>query len=480
MINSFKQYIVEEDKTLYFTFGRMNPPTIGHGKLLEVLSAKSQKNPYRVYLSQTNDKKKNPLTYVDKIKAARKMFSKHSRFIILDKNIKTIFDVANAVYNEGFVNVVMVVGSDRVVEFKTLITKYNGMKGQRYGFYNFRSIEVISAGERDPDSEGVEGMSASKMRAAASDNDFNQFTKGLPKNFSNKDSKDLFNAVRSGMGLKEQTEFYKHVQLESVSDIREKYVAGEIYKIGERVKIRDTEEIVEISFRGPNYLILEKEDGTTIRKWIDSVETIDEETFKESLWANIHKKRKEGRPMRKPGSKGAPSAQDFKNARDEEVTKEEKNPRIPRKDGQPANSKKHSDLYTDENPKGTIHGLKFATIDDAKASVNKIKSSNRTHAHKIQAAVAMEQRAKVAGKISASRVYREYINDMKKKTKEKNESVNTELDNFNKMGFGSPESTKAWIKATPGQTEMANRKKVSINNALNVRKKVKVLLKGSK
>ena len=99
---------------------------------------------------------------------------------------------------------------------------------------------------------------------------------------------------------------------------------------------------------------------------------------------------------------------------------EQKNPRIPRKKGQPANSKKHSDLYTDENPKGTIHGLKFATVDDAKASVSKIKNSGKSHAHKIQAEIAMEQRAREMGKNAEAAVYRAYINKMKKKTKEKN------------------------------------------------------------
>ena len=99
------------------------------------------------------------------------------------------------------------------------------------------------------------------------------------------------------------------------------------------------------------------------------------------------------------------------------------NKRIPRKPGQPAGSDKHSDLYTDENPKGTIHGLKFTTVDDAKASVNKIERSGRKHAHKIQAAIAMEQRARVAGKKGAAAVYRKYINQMKKKTKEMNESL---------------------------------------------------------
>ena len=113
---------------------------------------------------------------------------------------------------------------------------------------------------------------------------------------------------------------------------------------------------------------------------------------------------------------------------------EKNNPRIPRKKGQPAGSDKHSDLYTDENPKGTIKGLKFTTVDDAKASVNKIKNSGRSHAHKIQAAVAMEQRARVAGKTGAAAVYRKFINAMKEKTKQKNESLWRNIHNKRKRG----------------------------------------------
>ena len=108
----------------------------------------------------------------------------------------------------------------------------------------------------------------------------------------------------------------------------------------------------------------------------------------------------------------------------EKKLKEESNPRIPRKKGQPANSKKHSDLYTDENPKGTIHGLGFKNVATAKASVSKIRNSSRSHAHKIQAAVAMEQRAREMGKTSEAAVYRKYINSMKKKTKKMNEAAN--------------------------------------------------------
>lgn len=275
MINSFRQYLVEEEKTVYFTFGRMNPPTIGHGLLLESLAKKAQKNPYRVYLSHTNDPKKNPLEYVEKVKFVRKMFPKHSRSVMLDKKVKNVFDAAAAIYAEGYRNVVMVVGSDRVSEFKTLLNKYNGVEG-RHGIYTFKTINVISAGERDPDAEGVSGASATKQRQAAADNDFVAFSQGLPKNFSNKDSKDLFNAVRKGMGLKEEKNFHNHIQLDPVSDEREKFVSGELFSIGESVIIKSTNERAKIVHRGANYYIVEKEDGTPARQWIDSLEKIEE------------------------------------------------------------------------------------------------------------------------------------------------------------------------------------------------------------
>tara|TARA_E500000318_G_scaffold18538_1_gene19331 strand:+ start:760 stop:1791 length:1032 start_codon:yes stop_codon:yes gene_type:complete len=115
---------------------------------------------------------------------------------------------------------------------------------------------------------------------------------------------------------------------------------------------------------------------------------------------------------------------------------EEKNPRIPRKKGQPAKSKKHSDLYTDEDPRGTIHGLGFKDVETAKKSVSKIKDSGRSHAHKIQAAIAMEQRARVMGKTAEAAVYRKYINQMKKKTKEKNESAPNTADAMKRYRAG--------------------------------------------
>ena len=270
MISRFTEYLVEEQKEIFFAFGRMNPPTIGHEKLIEKLSKTAGGSAYRIYLSQSTDPKSNPLPYKEKIKTARRMFPRHARGIILNNKLKTMLEVAVSLYNEGHQRITMVAGSDRVIEFKTLLEKYNGKK-LRHGFYNFRSINVVSAGQRDPDSEGVTGMSASKMRESAGDNDFRTFTQGLPRSFSNKNSKDLFNAVRKGMNLKPVKEWKHHVELNTISENRELYVAGVLYKQGDQVIIKETNEVVEIASRGPNYLVVET-DGKKQRIWLDAVE----------------------------------------------------------------------------------------------------------------------------------------------------------------------------------------------------------------
>lgn len=273
-LNSFSQFLVEEDKTAYFTFGRMNPPTIGHEKLLTSLSKKAKGNPYFVYLSQSADPKKNPLKFTDKVKFARKSFPKHARQILVDKKVKNVFDVAVKLADDGYKNIVMVVGSDRVREFDVLLNKYNGKKG-RHGLYNFNSISVMSAGDRDPDAEGAEGMSASKMRAAATSGDFATFGQGVSKSLSNAEAKKLYNAVRSGMGLKEQREFKNHVQLEPVSETREAYISG-VFQPGDEVVILENDVVATVVHRGANYLIVES-DGVKMRKWLDAVKLLEKE-----------------------------------------------------------------------------------------------------------------------------------------------------------------------------------------------------------
>lgn len=290
---SFKNFLVEEEKTVYFTFGRMNPPTIGHGKLIGKLARSAGKNPYRIYLSQTNDQDRNPLNYMSKIKYARKMFPKYARQIMVNKSVKNVMDVGTALYNDGFKRIVMVVGSDRVAEFEARLNAVNGKKG-RHGFFKFQSITIVSAGERDPDAEGAKGMSGTKLRKAVIDNDFTTFSQGLPKVVSNADAKAIYNDVRKGMGLKEEKEFKNKIQLEPVNEIRESYVNGELFKTGDQVVIKESGEIGTVKTLGSNYVIVEGS-GNQYRKWLDAVELVDEKpayvdgNMKESLNEDYYK-----------------------------------------------------------------------------------------------------------------------------------------------------------------------------------------------
>ena len=271
---SFTQYITEAKKEITFTFGRLNPPTVGHGKLLDSVARVASGGIYRIYVSQSQDSKKNPLDYRTKVKYIRKMFPKHARSVIMDRDIKNIFDILVKLYEEGYTQVNLVVGSDRVSQFEKLTDMYNGKKA-RHGFYNFQGgVNVISAGERDPDAEGVSGMSASKLRQAATANDLQSFMKGMPSGFN--DAKDLFNDVRKGMGLNESHDFRSHIQLQPVSEEREAYVSGDLFNEGDSVVITKTEEVGTIAFLGANYVIVETAEGKKFRKWISDVARLDE------------------------------------------------------------------------------------------------------------------------------------------------------------------------------------------------------------
>jgi hypothetical protein len=273
-LKHFKEYLKEATGHVTFTFGRFNPPTVGHEKLIEKVHSVS-KGTYRVYASQSTDAKKNPLSYNDKIKFMRKMFPRHARNIIADTKIKTAFDALDSLYEQGYRQVTFVVGSDRVDEFERTLNKYNGEKRTGGGFYNFEGgIQVVSAGERDPDADDVSGMSASKMRAAVKDNNFDLFSKGLPPGF--KEAQKLFNAVRSGMGLKESYNFRQHIQLPSISKEREAYINGELFQIGDVIEVKETKEIGEIKILGSNYVIIETYEGKKQRKWLKDVVRIEE------------------------------------------------------------------------------------------------------------------------------------------------------------------------------------------------------------
>ena len=270
----FSEYLSEETNEITFVFGRFNPPTNGHEKVFDALKKKAGSGQFRIYASQSNDPKKNPLKFKDKIKFLRKMFPKYARSIMADSNVRTVFDIVTRLYDQGFTKVNMVVGEDRLTEFDKLLNKYNGEKG-RHGFYQFEGgIQVVSAGARDPDSDDVSGMSASKLRAAASDNDFNEFSKGMPSGY--KDGKELFNAIRKGMGLKESHNHRAHVQLETVSEEREQYKAGKLFNEGDTVVVKESNDVGTITMTGANYVLVEFADGKKKRCWLDSVEKLDE------------------------------------------------------------------------------------------------------------------------------------------------------------------------------------------------------------
>ena len=280
MIKNFSEYLVEEEREVFFTFGRMNPPTIGHGKLIDALVKKSKGADYKIYVSQSQDAKKNPLSYSDKIKHLRKMFPKNGRNIIVDKTARNAIDIATKLYDMGYKRITMVVGGDQLRTFEVLLNKYNGKKA-RHGFYNFESIDVVSAGRRDPDAEGVEGMSASKMRQAVSDNDYQVFSQGIPNSMSDKDTRRLFNDVRKGMGLKEERSFKRHIDLGKLDDTREAYVSGELFEIGDTVVVKESEEVGIVSVLGANYVIVECGDKK-LRKWLDAVELIEKKAPQDS------------------------------------------------------------------------------------------------------------------------------------------------------------------------------------------------------
>ena len=543
-MRSFREVIKEKaGDTAVFTFGRFNPPTTGHEKLIDALAREQSKNSgsvMYVFPSQSQNPKKDPLPFSLKVAYMRKMFPKYAKNIKANKKIRMVFDIAVFLHNKGHRAIVMVVGSDRVAEFDKLLNTYNGVDG-RHGYYGFDDIKVVSAGERDPDAEGVTGMSASKMRAAASEGDFDSFQTGVPAGF--KDARKLFNDVRKNMGIREEKDMGDMSDLENLRDM---YLTGKIWNAGDLVEANGYSG--EIIRKGTNYLSFVDKDGKVHKAWLHEI--VLDEKIAEKTYLRTHPKlknlkipvkRKSGRiikPAKKESfkdfvgiikmkeklgkdadagdyiddfrksdapqfkgksdkkirdmaiaayldkkdksegayghekqdpdikdKKGTQPAKYFKGIakstktkRDSYFKKQSKKsdddpsaykpapgdadaktkpsvhtkkfkqmygeePRIPRKKGQPANSDKHSDLYTDENPKGTIHGLGFKDVETAKSSVSKIENSGKSHAHKIQAAIAMEQRARVMGKTAEAAVYRKFIDKMKEKTKEKNESL---------------------------------------------------------
>ncbi len=185
-----------EDKHVTFCFGRMNPPTIGHAEVFKTMA--SQGGDFMIFLSQSQDKKENPLSYEEKIKFIKAIHPQYAGHIVENRELNTVVKVASYLYDQGYRHATFVAGSDRLDSFKKLLSQYNGVEGKSHGYYKFELLDFESSGERDPDSEGVSGISASKARAAAANNDLEGFQKATGAGGV---AKEMFEAVRKGMGI---------------------------------------------------------------------------------------------------------------------------------------------------------------------------------------------------------------------------------------------------------------------------------------
>ena len=188
-------------KHVTFCFGRMNPPTIGHKQVLDTM--KKQGGDMRIFVSQTQDKKKNPLDYATKIKFIKEMFPEYAGDVVDNAGLNTIGKVASYLHEQGYNSATFVAGSDRLEDMKSLLTQYNGVEGKAHGFYDFEVLDFVSSGEREDGAEGVAGVSASGARLAAANNDFAAFKEATG---AGELAKPLFAAVRKGMGIKGEVE----------------------------------------------------------------------------------------------------------------------------------------------------------------------------------------------------------------------------------------------------------------------------------
>ena len=257
--------------TLTLAFGRFNPPHAGHQQLMDIAaqSAEAEESDYIIVPSRSQDTKKNPLDADTKVSVMRQMFPQHSERIVNDGANRTIFDVLKKAHNDGYANVRIVAGQDRVKEFDKLSQNYNGQ------LYQFDNMEVISSGDRDPDSDGVEGLSSSRMRLAAAEGDFKTFRAGLPEDISRKSAMDLFDTVRQSMKVKEMKEFWNIWEIAPKYDtenLRESYVKKQIFNIGDKVENLNTGMIGRIIRRGANHLICVAENNIMFKSWVKDLQ----------------------------------------------------------------------------------------------------------------------------------------------------------------------------------------------------------------
>ncbi len=274
----------EDRGDMTIVFGRFNPPTIGHKKLLDgARKVAGNKGALRIYPSRTQDPKKNPLDPDTKYDVMSMMFPDHKDNIVNDPNAKTIFDVLKTAYDDGYSNVKIVVGDDRKKEFEKLSSKYNGK------LYDFKDLETISAGERDADSEDdLERMSASMLRKAAAEADFEAFRKGVPQTLDDRTAKKIFNTVRQKMKVNEGWNLWEIAPKFDWRNLRENYVTGKIFKVNELVENLNTGLLGKVIRRGTNYLICVTENNIMFKSWIKDLKESNEKEVKPAAQTGVY------------------------------------------------------------------------------------------------------------------------------------------------------------------------------------------------
>ena len=260
-----KQELPGEDEYLTIVFGRFNPPTKEHKKLFTEAERIAAGGEIRIYPSRTQDSKLAPLDANKKITYIRKMFPKYADDIVNNPEMKTIFDVLISASEDGYQNLNIIVGSDRQAEVQNLTNKYNGK------FYEFAEINVIPTGNFDAKKDSS-GISSAMLRKAAADNDLREFSRGMPKDFDETQTRRLFDDVRKGMGFKKNVkENYNLWEIAPGLDyknLRENYIQNKIFKIGDIVENENTGLVGKIIRRGTNYLICVTEDDIMFKSWI--------------------------------------------------------------------------------------------------------------------------------------------------------------------------------------------------------------------
>jgi len=254
----------EADMTI--SFGRFNPPTTGHEKLLNKVKQVAGRGNYEIYPSRSNDPTKNPLDPDTKIGYMQQMFPDHAKHIMNNPKTKTIFDALKGANERGAKSVNIVVGQDRQKEFENLANKYNNK------LYKFDRISVISAGDRDPDGEGLSAMSASKLRKAAADDDFETFRSGVPKRMNDQNARKLYFALQKAMNVKkQQNEMWQIAPKFDWKGLRENYMNGNIFCVGDIVENDNTGLIGKIIRTGANHIIAVTEDNMMFKSWIKDI-----------------------------------------------------------------------------------------------------------------------------------------------------------------------------------------------------------------